>query len=85
VFTRGGKLYAASFDRERQDVTDSATPMSGDIAVSDVQGRGALAVAENGTVAYVTATSSLLATHLVARRPEYCLPEKWQHLHDAVR
>jgi serine/threonine protein kinase/Tol biopolymer transport system component len=63
VFTRAGRLYTAPFDLTRQEVTGSAAPASEEIAVTQVQNRGALAVAENGTIAYVPAVS--LAGRLV--------------------
>ena len=58
VFTRAGRLYTAPFDLKRLEVTGSATPVSDEIAVTVVQGRGALAVAENGTIVYVPAASN---------------------------
>ena len=61
VFTRAGRLYTAPFDLKRLEVTGSATPASDEIAVTVVQGRGALAVAENGTIVYVPATSTQVA------------------------
>jgi eukaryotic-like serine/threonine-protein kinase len=57
VFTRAGRLYSAPFDLGRLEVTGPAVPASDEIAVTEVQNRGALAVAEDGTIAYVPATS----------------------------
>ena len=57
AFTRAGRLYTAPFDLTRLEVTGPAAPASEEIAVTEVQNRGALAVAENGTIAYVPATS----------------------------
>jgi serine/threonine-protein kinase len=57
AFTRAGRLYSAPFDLTRLEVTGPAAPASDEIAVSVVQNRGALAVAEDGTLAYVPATS----------------------------
>jgi eukaryotic-like serine/threonine-protein kinase len=58
VFTRAGRLYTAPFDLKRLEVTGPATPAPGEIAVAIVQGRGALAIAESGTIVYVPATST---------------------------
>jgi Tol biopolymer transport system component len=57
AFTRAGRLYTAPFDLTRLELTGPAAPASEEIAVTEVQNRGALAVAENGTIAYVPATS----------------------------
>jgi serine/threonine-protein kinase len=57
AFTRAGRLYTAPFDLARLEVTGPAAPASDEIAVSEVQNRGALAVAEDGTIVYVPATS----------------------------
>jgi serine/threonine-protein kinase len=60
AFTRAGRMYTAPFDLTRLEVTGPAAPASDEIAVSEVQNRGALgalAVAEDGTIAYVPATS----------------------------
>jgi Tol biopolymer transport system component len=57
AFTRAGRLYTAPFNLARLEVTGPAAPASDEIAVTAVQDRGALAVAENGTIAYVPATS----------------------------
>jgi len=56
AFTRAGRLYTVPFDLARLEVTGTASPASDEIAVAEVQNRGALAVAENGTIAYVPAT-----------------------------
>jgi serine/threonine-protein kinase len=56
AFTRAGRLYTAPFDLTRLEVTGPAAPASGEIEVSQVQNRGALAVAGDGTVVYVPAT-----------------------------
>jgi hypothetical protein len=62
LLTRAGRPHVAPFDLTRLEVTGPAAPVSEDLAVAVVQGRGAMAVAENGTVAYVrpTATSGRL-------------------------
>ena len=57
AFTRAGRVYTAPFDLTRLEVTEPAAPVSDAIAVTEVQNRGALAVAEDGTIAYVPATS----------------------------
>jgi serine/threonine-protein kinase len=57
AFTRAGRLYTVPFDLTRLDVTGAAAPASDEIVVSEVQNRGALAIAENGTIVYVPATS----------------------------
>jgi Tol biopolymer transport system component len=57
AFTRAGRLYTAPFDLSHLDVTGPATPASDEILVSVVQDRGALSVAEDGTIAYVPAVS----------------------------
>ena len=57
VFTRAGRLYTAPFDLTRLELTGPAAPVSEGIAVTEVQNRGALAVAENGAIVYVPATS----------------------------
>ena len=57
AFTRAGRLYTAPFDLTHLELTGPAAPASEEIAVTEVQNRGALAVAENGTIAYVPATS----------------------------
>ena len=57
AFTRAGSLYTVPFDLTRLEVTGPAAPVSDAIAVTEVQNRGALAVAEDGTIAYVPATS----------------------------
>ena len=56
VFTRVGRLYTVPFDLARLAVTGTAVPASDEIVVTEVQNRGALAVAEDGTIAYVAAT-----------------------------
>ena len=68
AFTRAGRLYTAPFDLTRLEVTGPAAPASGEIAVTEVQNRGALAVAEDGTIVYVPATS--LAGRLVLVDPQ---------------
>ena len=57
AFTRAGRLYTAPFDVTRLEVTGPAVPASDEIVVTEVQNRGALAVAEDGTMAYVPATA----------------------------
>ena len=57
AFTRAGRVYTAPFDLTRLEVTGPAARVSDAIAVSEVQNRGALAVADDGTIAYVPATS----------------------------
>ena len=56
VFTRVGRPYTVPFDLARLEVTGTAVPASDEIEVTEVQNRGALAVAEDGTIAYVPAT-----------------------------
>jgi len=57
AFTRDGRLFTAPFNLTRLEVTGPAAPASDEIAVTEVQNRGALAVAEDGTIVYVPATS----------------------------
>ena len=57
VFTRAGRLHTAPFDLSRLSVTGPASPVSDEIAVAVTQNRGAVAVAEDGTIAYVPSTS----------------------------
>jgi Tol biopolymer transport system component len=68
AFTRAGRVHTAPFDPTRLEVTGPAVPASDDIVVTEVQNRGALAIAESGTIVYVPATSPAGRLVLVDRK-----------------
>ncbi len=57
VYARGEALFAVPFDLGRLEVTGQPVPVVADLAVDASDGRAAFAVSDNGTLAYVAAST----------------------------
>ncbi len=57
LYARGEALFAVPFDLGRLEVTGQPVPVVEDVAVEASDGRAGFAVSDNGTLAYLSATS----------------------------
>jgi Tol biopolymer transport system component len=65
VFARYETLLAAPFDLKRLEMTGSPVPVLDDLAVSFPSGSAAISISDNGTLAYIRASSAYRSNSLV--------------------